>query len=331
VSGDEELIESDLPTVSVVVPVYNSREALPELIERLVPVLRAVASDWEVILVNDGSVDGSWTVVETLARTVPGVRGVDLTRNFGQHNALLAGIRLATHELIVTMDDDLQQPPEEIPNLLMALTDDVDLVYGVASEEEHNFWRNASSRVAKAAMAMSMGATTAKMVSAFRVFRTDLRNSFQTTADPFVSIDVLLSWVTVRVVPAAVHMEQRRYGASNYTFRKLARHAINMATGYSTVPLRLVTWVGLGFALIGVAIFFYVVAIFVVEGGSVPGFPFLASVIAVLSGAQLFALGIIGEYLGRMHFRSMQRPAYAVRVEVAGDAADQVPTSRSFK
>lgn len=309
----------DKPTVSVVIPVYNSEQALPELIEQLGEVLPTAASDFEVILVNDGSRDGSWQRIEELAVSYPFVRGFDLTRNFGQHNAILAGIRAASHELIVTMDDDLQHPPGEVPKLLDALVDGVDLVYGVSVEEEHSLWRNVSSRVAKTAMSMSMGADAARIASAFRAFRTVLRDSFQSTADPYVSIDVLLSWVTVRSVGVDVTMDRRRYGTSNYTFRSLARHAVNMLTGYSTVPLRLVTWVGLGFSLIGVAIFLYVVVLFILEDGSVPGFPFLASVIAVLSGAQLFALGLIGEYLGRMHFRSMQRPAYAVRRAVGAE------------
>ncbi len=331
VSGLEDFNQAERPSVSVVIPVYNSGQALSELIQRLMPVLAAVTFESEVILVNDGSRDNSWAEVESLVRTVPGVRGIDLTRNFGQHNALLAGIRTARYDLVVTMDDDLQHPPEEIPKLLAAMTEGVDLVYGVAAEEEHGFWRNASSRLAKAAMASSMGASTAKIVSAFRLFRTDLRDSFETTADPFVSIDVLLSWVTGRVASADVQMEARRYGESNYTFRRLVRHAVNMATGYSTIPLRLVSWVGLGFALFGVVVFLYVIAVFVIEGGSVPGFPFLAAMIALLSGAQLFALGIIGEYLGRMHFRSMQRPAYAIRMEIGAEPASQGSTSRISK
>jgi undecaprenyl-phosphate 4-deoxy-4-formamido-L-arabinose transferase len=308
--------------VSVVVPVFNSEKSLEELVERLVKTL-GKQSDYEIVLVNDGSRDGSWAVIDALALRHSRVRGYDMFRNFGQHNALLAGIRQARHPVIVTLDDDLQHRPEDIPVLLAALTADVDLVYANSAEEEHRFWRNASSRMVKGAMAMSMGTQTARMVSAFRAFRTSLRDSFDSSSDPFVSIDVLLSWVTTRVAAVDVVMEQRSFGESNYTFRKLAKHAINMMTGYSAVPLRLVTYVGFGFALVGVGIFAYVVARFFLDSGSVPGFPFLASVIAVLSGAQLFALGLIGEYLGRMHFRSMQKPAYAIRRVVGSfDAAE---------
>lgn len=307
-----------LPAISIVVPVYNSEESLPELVARLDAALSASTAVWEVIFVDDGSRDGSWRAVTALAAAHPQVRGLRLMRNYGQHNALLAGIRSALHPVIITMDDDLQHRPEDVMALVGALGDEVDLAYGASVEEEHETWRNLSSRITKASMASAMGDDMASKASAFRAFRTQLRESFATTTDPFVSIDVLLSWSTVRVVAVPVHMEPRKYGKSGYTFRKLVRHSINMMTGYSTVPLRMVTYLGFVMAFVGVVILGFVLVRYVSTDDTIPGFPFLASVIAIFSGAQLFALGVLGEYLGRMHFRSMQRPPFAVRERVGG-------------
>ncbi|SNB46655.1 glycosyltransferase family 2 protein [Geobacter sp. DSM 9736] len=303
----------DRPTISVVIPVYNSAEILPALIEQLLPVLHELAAASEVILVNDGSRDGSWSVIGDLAARHPDVRGIEMMRNYGQHNALLCGIRAARFSLIVTMDDDLQHPPEEIPKLLTKLSEGYDVVYGTPIKEEHGLWRDLASRMTKLALQNSMGAETARKISAFRVFRTDLRNAFADYRSPFASIDVLLTWGTTRFTALPVRHEPRRAGVSNYTFMKLLTHAFNMMTGFSVLPLQVASFLGFACACFGLLILVYVIGRYVIQGGSVPGFPFLASIIAIFSGAQLLALGVIGEYLARMHFRMMERPTYAVR------------------
>jgi undecaprenyl-phosphate 4-deoxy-4-formamido-L-arabinose transferase len=303
------------PEVSVVIPVYRAEHTIVPLVERLVDVLAGAVPTHEVVLVNDASPDRSWDLVRELAGRFDTVRGLDLSRNFGQHSALLAGIRSARGDVIVTMDDDLQHRPEDVPLLLAALDTGVDLVYGVSVREEHGLFRNLASRLVKASLASAIGSQTARIAGAFRAFRTSLRDAFAATDDPYASIDVLLSWATTRVATADVTMDQRQQGRSNYTFASLARHAVDMATGYGTAPLRFVTKLGFGFALVGLAIFVYVIVRFFVDGSTVPGFPFLASLVAILSGVQLFALGMIGEYLGRIHFRSMRRPPYVIRQE----------------
>jgi len=300
-------------SISVVVPAYRSALSLPELVRRLGPVLEAAASDYELILVDDGSSDGTWNVIDGLSTTHDWVRGVRLMRNYGQHNALLCGIRRARHELTITLDDDLQHPPEEIPKLLAELGPDKDVVYGTPAVEQHGLWRDIATQVTKFALQSAMGAKIARKASAFRVFRTQLRDAFATYDAPYVSIDVLLTWATTRFAAIKVRQEARTIGVSNYTFKKLVVHALNMLTGFSSWPLRLASLTGFFFTLVGTVALFYVVGRFLITGGSVPGFPFLASMIAIFSGAQLFALGIMGEYLGRMHARSMQQPTYTVR------------------
>lgn len=294
-------------------PVYNSQDSLADLVDRLSAVLRQVASTFELVLVNDGSRDSSWYVIRELAMRHPVVQGIDLMRNYGQHNALLAGIRAARGELVITIDDDLQHPPEEIPKLLAKLAEGYDVVYGTPQREQHGLWRDLASQITKLALQTAMGAETARKVSAFRVFRTQARDAFASYQSPYVSIDVLLTWATTKFAAVPVRHESRRVGVSNYTFRKLLTHALNMMTGFSTWPLQFASMVGFAFTALGLVALAYVVARYVIAGTSVPGFPFLASAIAIFSGAQLFALGIIGEYLARMHFRTMDKPPYTVR------------------
>ena len=298
--------------ISTIVPVYRSAASLPELHRRLTEALQPLADDYEIIFVDDAGGDGSWQAIEEIARTDRHVRGVALSRNFGQHNALLCGIRLARYAITVTIDDDLQNPPEEIHRLVELLGDDVDVVYGSPEVEQHGFLRNQASRITKLALQTAMGAETARNVSAFRVFRTRLRDAFASYHGPYVSIDVLLTWGTTRFRHLAVRHDPRVAGASNYTVRKLITHALNMVTGFSTLPLQIASLIGFAFTVVGIVTFLFVLVNFFVNGSAVPGFAFLASIIAIFSGAQLFALGIIGEYLARMHFRSMDRPTYLV-------------------
>ncbi len=298
--------------VSVVIPVYGAAQTLDELHRRLVEVLTPLTDAFEIILVEDCGGDNSWEVIEDLARKDARVRGIKLSRNFGQHNALLCGIRAARHDFTVTLDDDLQNPPEEIPKLLGKLGEGYDVVYATPRHEHHGLLRDLASRITKLALTSAMGAATARNVSAFRAFRTVVRSGFAQYRSPFVSIDVLLTWATTSFTAISVAHDPRLRGHSGYTFRKLVNHALNMMTGFSTLPLQVASIVGFAFTLFGMLVLAYVLARYLIAGGSIPGFAFLASIIAIFSGAQLFAIGIIGEYLARMHFRTMERPPYIV-------------------
>ena len=300
-------------SLSVVVPIYNGAATVDLLVERLTAALGADGRRFEIILVNDGSHDDSWTRIEALAQQSDVVRGIDLMRNYGQHNALLCGIRAARHKFVVTMDDDLQHPPEEISRLLAKAEEGFDVVYGVLARERHGWLRTFASRCTKLVLEHAMEVRSATDSSAFRLFRTVLRDAFAGYQSPYSSIDVLLSWSTTRFGSVAVRHDPRHAGTSGYRFRTLVRHGFNMLTGYSALPLQMATLVGFTSAVFGVGVAVFVVGNYLVRGGGVPGFTFLAAIIAIFAGAQLFALGIIGEYLSRMHFRVMNRPAYTVR------------------
>ncbi|MBX7186501.1 MAG: glycosyltransferase family 2 protein [Vicinamibacteria bacterium] len=311
-----------MPGLSIVIPAYNSGDNLTPLVDRLAAALPELADAYEVILVNDGSRDGTWDRIRNLAKDREWIRGIDLQRNYGQHNALLCGIRAARHDVIVTMDDDLQHPPEEIRRLLDRLAaEGADVVYGTAETQQHGLWRNLASRMTKKALASAVGAANAGNVSAFRAFRSQVRGAFEHYHGPSVSIDVLLSWGTTRFAAQRVRHDARRLGVSNYTFRKLASHALEMMTGFSTWPLRVASLVGFSATLFGLGVLAYVLIRYIIAGGSVPGFPFLAAIITIFSGAQLFALGVMGEYLARMHNRAMDRPTYAVREDTGTGSA----------
>lgn len=308
-------------SLSVVVPVFNSEQSLPLLCARLLPILNEISEQYELILVNDGSWDASWETICKLAEEYHWISGINLMRNYGQHNALLSGIRSAKHDIIVTMDDDLQNPPEEIPKLLEKLGEGYDVVYGTPQHEKHGLWRDLASHITKLALQNAMGAKTARSVSAFRVFYTQMRDAFANYESSYVSIDVLLTWGTTHFAAIPVRHDARQLGQSNYTLRKLVVHALNMMTGFSILPLQLASLVGFVFTLLGFGVLLFVIGRFLIQGVSVPGFPFLASTIVIFSGAQLFALGIIGEYLARIHFRMMGRPVYTIRSTTAKDGS----------
>ena len=299
---------------SIVIPVYNGAETVPVLIEHLSRVLPGAAGKYEVILVNDGSRDNSWAVVQDLQRQYPWVIGINLMRNYGQHNATLCGVRAARYEVTVTMDDDLQHPPEEIAVLLAELENGYDVAYGAPRKLPQGFLRNWMTKTIKILLSRVMGMPTLRDFSAFRAFRTKLRNAFADFRSPSTTLDVLLSWGTTRFtsVPVNIVPSERR---SNYSFLALVKVAILVLLGFSTAPLRMTSWIGFFMTLFGLGILIYVLVIYFIQG-SLPGFPFLASIIAIFSGAQLFTLGIFGEYLARMFDRIMDRPPYVIDQQI---------------
>jgi undecaprenyl-phosphate 4-deoxy-4-formamido-L-arabinose transferase len=295
--------------LSIVVPVYKGESLIEPLVAELSRTIPTFTEKYEIILVNDGSPDNSWQLIQRLTSEYPWVRGICMMRNYGQHNATLCGVREARYEIVVTMDQDLQHPPQEIPRLLAKLEEGYDVVYGSPRKMPQGFWRNLMTAVIKWILAEVVGLPSVRNVSAFRAFRTHLRDAFVNFQNPSLIIDVLLSWGTTRFTSVQVNIPQAE--RTNYNFRMLVRAATLILIGYSTLPLRFASWVGFMMTLFGLGVFIYVLVIYF-AAGSIPGFPFLASIIALFSGAQLFGLGIFGEYLARMFDRSMDKPTYVI-------------------
>jgi undecaprenyl-phosphate 4-deoxy-4-formamido-L-arabinose transferase len=295
--------------LSIVVPVYKGGKLIEPLVVQFNKSLPAFAENYEIILVNDGSPDNSWAIIQSLIDKYTAVRGICLMRNYGQHNATLCGVRLARHEVTITMDQDLQHRPEDIPLLLTKLEEGYDVVYGAPKKLPQGFLRNLMTASIKEILARVIGLPAVRNVSAFRAFRTNLRDAFANFQSPTLILDVLLSWGTTRFTSVPVNIAQAE--RTSYNFRMLVRTALLILTGYSTLPLRFASWIGFVMTIFGLGVFVYVLFVYF-SAGSIPGFPFLASIIALFSGAQLFALGIFGEYLARMFDRSMDRPTYVI-------------------
>ena len=297
--------------ISVVIPVYNGQHTIGELVDRLGKVLPAISNSYEVLLVCDGSPDDSWHTIERLSSLYPWVCGIQLMRNYGQHNALLCGVRAARYEVIATLDDDLQHPPEEIPIMLAKLQEGYDVVFGVPKKLPHNWWRNVTSTILKKLVGNLMGQNSISDISSYRVFRTQIRAAFENYRGPDLLLDVLLTWGTNRFGTVPVEESPRKVEKSNYNLVNLIKMALTLLTGYTTVPLRFASILGFLFTLFGMIVLVYVLVIYFTIG-SIPGFSFLASTIIIFSGVQLFALGIIGEYLARIFDRSYGQPTYQV-------------------
>ncbi|WP_158939976.1 glycosyltransferase family 2 protein [Burkholderia sp. S171] len=302
--------------ISVVVPVYRSQAMLDALYSQVSSVLDTQSLPWEIVFVEDAGGDASWSLIEALATADPRVRGLRMSRNYGQHNALLCGIRAARGDVVVTIDDDLQHPPREIIKLLERLTPDVDVVYGYSvSDQPHGVLRGTASRLSKWALRVAMGVESARHASAFRAFRTHLRRAFGENYGPSVNIDVMLTWGTTRFASVQVKHDERMSGTSGYTLRKLVAHLLNMITGFTALPLQFASVLGIVFSVVGFLLLIYVCIVRIIYGVAVPGFTFLACAITVLAGVELFALGMIGEYVARIHFRTMGRPTFVVAEE----------------
>ena len=305
--------------VSVVIPVFNSEGTVHAVVDEVRSVVEACAEHFEVILVDDGSADGSWKEAQRLAEVLPEVRAIRLARNFGEQNAVLCGIRAARFDVVVTIDDDLQQPPSEIPALLGALTDDVDLVYGVADRYGHRARRRATTAIAKAALEWVFRIPRATDTTSFRAFRTDLRRSFEGSPGPMFTVDGLLAPSTTRVATVRVSHVARGSGRSTYTFPKLVSHWINMITSSSPAPLLFASVLGVlcgAAAVIGAG---WAVVDAAAGDGSSTAELALASVAAGLCGAMFLAMGILGQYAARILMQLSGRPPYVVDERAGSD------------
>ncbi|MEZ4489155.1 MAG: glycosyltransferase family 2 protein [Cyanobacteriota/Melainabacteria group bacterium] len=307
-------------TLSIVVPCYNSENTLTVLVPELIAVASSVSSSFEVILVNDGSRDGTWQVIEDLVSRFRQVRGIDLTKNFGQHNATLCGILQAQNEIIVTIDDDSQNPPGEIPRLIEKIEQGYEVVYGVPVNKQHGLIRKLGSFALRFILKV-VGAKSSRGISSFRVLRSSLARSLEDYYGNVVCIDVLFSWTTENFATVAVTHRPRTRDVSSYTFLKLAKFAFDIILAYSSLPLKLIGLAGAFFVLCSFVLLFCSV-IFLSLGASTMSlalFMILSSVL-LLGGLNLFGLGIVGEYLVRMHASAVRQPSFKIAQEVSQDS-----------
>jgi len=310
--------------LSVVIPVYRSAAVLPTLVQRLMPVLETTGLRHEVVLVEDGSPDESWQVLTELQADYPDrLVAIQLMRNFGQHNALMCGLRHAQGSLVITMDDDLQNPPEEIPKLLAAIrAGGFDLVYGIYGDKKHSGWRNAGSTLVNAFYRLTF--RTDVTITSFRILRRELLECIFSYNLNFTFIDGLLAWNTQRIGEVPVEHHPRAASRSGYNLFKLTSLAFNLFTNFSLMPLQLISFLGLASAVSGLLGAMFYLALFLSHRILVPGYASTIMTILVLGGIQLMALGVMGEYLGRLHINVNRKPQYVAR-QVRG--SERVPKS----
>lgn len=300
------------PHFSVVIPVYRASETLDELYQRLRKSLETITSNFEVLLVEDCGGDNSWKIIERLAKIDKRVRGIQLSRNFGQHAATICGFAHARGKWVVTLDDDLEQAPESLPEIYAKAEEGFDLVYGVFSERTHTGWRNLTSNIARWLFNKAIPSLNHEYTS-YRLIRGDIARAVSQFDSPYPFVDGYLSWLTNRYSTVEIPHYKRSHGVSNYTFRKLIIHTINIFVTFSDLPLRFATWIGLTFFVIGMTWLSLILIGRIFGWITVTGFASIMAAIVFFGGIQFLILGIFGEYLGRINFKSSHKPLYLVR------------------
>lgn len=297
--------------ISVVIPVYKAEGCLDELYSRLKISLEILTEDFEIVMVEDCGGDRSWPMIIDMANRDARVKGIQLSRNFGQHAATICGFAHAKGDWIATLDDDLEQAPEYLPDLYKKALEGNDLVYGVYPERTHKSWRNVTSHVARWLFNKAIPSLNHAYTS-YRFIRGDIARALTQFDSPFPFVDGYLSWLTNRYATVEVPHGARSHGTSNYTFRKLLTHTINIFVTFSDIPLRIASWVGLLFFLIGMGWLGGILVGKLFGLITVTGFASVMAAIILFGGIQLLILGVFGEYLSRMNFKSSRKPLFLV-------------------
>ncbi|MCH8157104.1 MAG: glycosyltransferase family 2 protein [Nitrospinae bacterium] len=302
----------DSVEVSVVIPVYNEELVLREFYPRLKKEADGWGRSYELVFVDDGSTDGSFELIREWKASDPTLRLVKFTRNFGQQAAVLAGFRHCRGDIVVQIDADLQNPPEEISKLLNAFTDEVELVVSIPSKRRDNPLRVLGSKFLHCFARSLFGSHMKLNLSSFRAMRRSVIEKVDTCSDRSRYMAVLMSWMGLPTVEVEVEHHVRRQGKTKYGFLPLVKLSWDLITGYSTLPLRLVTYLGLLGAVMGFATMLFLLYQRMVAGILIEGFVVLSAAFAFFAGVQLLSIGFLGEYLGRVHLQIQNRPDYII-------------------
>lgn len=299
--------------LSIVIPVYNSSATIGKLVDELTKL--PIEGGLEIILVNDGSRDESASVCESLVDrySVP-ITFVNLSRNFGEHNAVMAGLRYARGDYVITMDDDMQNPPSEVVKLFdYARTSTKDVVYTFFQNKEHDSFRNFGSWLTNRAADMLIDKPKGLYLSSFRCMTAFIVEQICNYSGPFPYIDGLILQVTQNIDTIEVVHLPRNVGRSNYTFHKLLHLWLNMFVNFSIKPLRISSILGMTLFFFGLVGAVLTVIDYIVWHDAPSGWTQLMCILFLFSGAQLFILGLVGEYIGRLHLTSNRKPQFIIR------------------
>ena len=298
--------------ISIVIPVFNEISLIDELYSRLKLVCEGLGRNYEIIIVDDGSSDGSHEKLTQLKNKDTTLRIVKFTRNFGQQAAVLAGFRLSRGKIIVQLDSDLQNPPEEIPKLLEAMAENIDLVTTVQRKRRDGTIRVLGSRCLLKIGQMLFGNQVKLNLCSFRALRRSVVEKIESCKDRSRYMAVLMSWMGLPTVEIEVEHHERKKGNTKYSFLNLLILAWDLVTGYSSFPLRMVTYMGLFGAFLGFLMMIFLLFQRIINGILIEGFVVLSAVFAFFAGVQLLSIGFLGEYLGRVHHQIQERPDYII-------------------
>jgi glycosyltransferase involved in cell wall biosynthesis len=318
--------------LSIVVPVYRSEDCLEALVAAIDQALAPTGREYEVVLVNDFSPDGSWAVIESICATRANVVGVDLRRNFGQDNAIITGMRVARGKYVAIMDDDLQHHPRDLPALLSRIEEGFDVVYAEFRAKKQKLWKNLGSWFNGRVAEWVIDKPRDVYLSPYKIIRGEVADTVCGYQGPDPYVDGLLFQVTARITQIPVDHHPRYAGRSSYTFWKSLRVWARLAVSFSAKPLRLVTWFGLLFAVFGLML---AVAVVIYRlrwpedfSRETAGWASLMVALLVVGGIQMIFFGILGEYTGRTFLNVNRKPQSAIREVLnapAADATNQAP------
>lgn len=300
--------------VTVVVPVYRGATSIAELHRRTSAALLATGETFEIIFVDDRGSADNWPAIQALSASHPEVRGVRLSRNFGQHAATLCGMTRAHGDWIVTIDEDLEQPPESIPTMLAKAREGHSVVYGVNEQRSHAYWRNITSELGRSAFKFAIPSLNRDYTS-FRVIHRSVAKGLERFQSPFTFIDGYISWITNTYATVVVPHDAGLHTSSSYSLRKLLAHMVNIFVTFSDLPLRIATWLGLGASVGGALWGVTIMAAKLLGLVNVSGYASIMAGMTFIGGLQLLILGIFGEYLGRINFKTASMPLFLVEQE----------------
>ena len=316
-------------SVSIVVPVYNEAASLPLLWARLRPIISDAARDWEVVFVDDGSTDTSLEILHGYSREEPRLRVIELARNFGQHSALLAGFRNSHGDVVVTLDADLQNPPEEIPRLLEAIGQGNDVVGGWREDRQDRSYRRLASQMHNRLTSAMVGVPMHDYGCMLRAYRRHIIDTVVACDEKAAFVPALANSFAKHVAEIPVAHAERHGGDSKYNFFRLAHLSLNLITGFSNFPIRAMSLAAVGIFLLDALFVAALLAHRLLYGPQQEGAVWvLFALTFALLGLVMLALGLIGEYTGRIYLEVRRRPTYVVRA-IHGEGAPDTTAMRS--